>query len=96
MLWLAVGDYRGPRTVSSFVRYVVARFKQERKDAAYRIYLTDCLRNISASAADVSKMAGGEGRYMATRFADILYPKPEETRTGAEIIEDLRQKLAVN
>ena len=82
--------------MSAFVRYVVARFKQERKDTAYRIYLTDCLRSIGASAADVSKMSGGEGRYMATRFADILYPKPEETRTGAEIIEHLRQKLAVN
>ena len=79
-----------------FLRYVVARFKQERKDTAYRIYIADCLRNISASAADVSKMSGGEGKYMVTRFADILYPKPDETRTGAEIIESLRQKLVVN
>lgn len=96
MLWLAVGDYRGPRTVIAFMRYVVARFNRERKDTAYRIYVTDCLRSIGASAADVSKMSGGEGRYIATRFADLLYPKPEETRTGAEIIENLRQKLAVN
>ena len=78
------------------MRYVVARFKQERKDTAYRIYLTDCLRNIGENIACVSKMSGGEGQYISTRYAEILYPKPEETRTGAEIIADLRRKLAVN
>ena len=82
--------------MSAFMRYVVARFKQERKDTAYRIYLTDCLRNIGESVADVSKMSGGEGRYIVSRFSDILYPKPEETRTGEAIIAHLRKKLAVN
>ena len=68
-----------------------------RKDAAYRIYVTDCLRLIGESVADVAKAHGGEGRYVATRYADLAHSKPqvEETRTGAEIIADLRQKLAV-
>lgn len=82
--------------MSAFMRYVAARLKQLRKDTAYRIYIADCLRIISESVADVSKVYGGEGRYIQTRYADILFPKPEETRTGAEIIEHLRQKLAVN
>ena len=81
--------------MNAFMRYVVARWNQNRKDTAYRIYLTDCLKIIGESAAAVSKMSGGEGRYITTRFLDIIHSKPEETRTGAEIIADLRQKLAV-
>lgn len=79
-----------------FLRYVVARLKQEKKDAAYRIYISDCLRNVSENVAYVSKISGGESKYMMTRLADLLYPKPEETRTSAEIIENLRKKLVVN
>ena len=96
MLWCAIGEYGGPRTVKAFTWYVGARLSQYQREMAYRIYVTDCLKNISENAATVSKMNGGEGRYINTRFYDVLNPKPEETRTGAEIIADLRRKLAVN
>lgn len=95
MLWIAVGDYRGPRKLSIFLRYVMARLSQQERDMAYRIYLTDCLRFIGQSAAESAKMAGGEGKYITARFADFLHPKPEETRTGEEIIADILRKLEV-
>lgn len=96
MLWIAVGDYRGPRKLSIFLRYVAAHINQQERETAYRIYVTDCLRIISQSAAESAKMAGGEGKYITARFADFLHPKPEETRTGEEIIADLRRKLEVS
>lgn len=30
---------------------------------------------------------------MKTRYADVINPKPEEARTGEEIIEQIRSKL---
>ncbi len=58
-------------------------------DKAYRIYVTDSLKAI---AENTSKYAGGS--YMRIRFADILNPKPEETRTPEEIISGIKGKLA--
>lgn len=95
MLWIAVGDYRGPRKLSIFLRYVIARLSQKERDMAYRIYLTDCLRFIGQSTAESAKTAGGEGKYITARFADFLHPKSEETRTGEEIIADILRKLEV-
>ena len=45
---------------------------------AYRFYVTDAL-----------KIIGG----LNMRYADIVKPEPEETRTGEEIIEDITAKL---
>ena len=45
---------------------------------AYRFYVTDAL-----------KIIGG----LNMRYADIVKPAPEETRTGEEIIEDITAKL---
>lgn len=93
MLWCAVGEYNGPRITDAFMRYVAAKLRQRQEEAAYRIYITDCVRNISENAAAVSKISGGEGRYVQTRYKDMIQPKPVETRTGEEIIAHIRKKL---
>ncbi len=59
------------------MRYVAARYKEESRDLAYRIYISDC----------VMHLAGG-----TQRLADVLYPV-KETRTADEIISGIKKKI---
>ena len=70
------------------MRYVMTRYKQSQREVAYRIYVTDALRNISENTAKY-----GGGSYIQSRFADIIHPRPEDNRTQAEIVEQIRGKL---
>lgn len=70
------------------MRYVMARYESEQRELAYRIYVTDALKQITENTAKF-----GGGGYIRARFADIIHPAPEETRTSAEIIENIRDKL---
>lgn len=63
------------------MRYVRARYEQERRDMTYRVYITDLLRQ-----------AHFRGR--ATRFYDLLKPAPEETRTEEELIDYMKNRIA--
>lgn len=60
------------------MRYVIARFKQEYREDAYRIYVTDSLKLI--------------GR-IDQRYYDFIKPEPVETRTADEIISNIKGKL---
>lgn len=71
-----------------FLRYCFARQGKEQIDKAYRIYVTDALKAISENTA---KFAGGS--YMKIRYAEVINPKPEETRTADEIITNITDKL---
>lgn len=44
------------------MRYALSRYKSERRDLTYRIYLTDALQ------------AMAEGKYLKTRFVDVIMP----------------------
>lgn len=61
---------------------------REQEDKAYRVYVTDALK---AAAENTAKYAGGN--YIKTRYIDIIDPPPEETRTGEEIIAQIKEKL---
>lgn len=65
------------------MRYVLARFKKESIDKAYRIFVTDALDYIP------------QNKYHTTRFADIVYFKNEDTRTGDEIALDVIKKAGL-
>lgn len=52
--------------------------------------MTDALQAISESAA---KYAGGP--YIQTRYADVIKPKPKDTRTGNEIAADVIKKAGL-
>lgn len=54
----------------------------------YQVYVTDALRLIGEHTA---KYAGGS--YQKARWADIINPPKEETRTADEIIEHIKKKL---
>lgn len=59
IFWLCYGEYKGRRDIKPFLRYVEARFEQEYRDLAYRIYVTDAI-------------GGYVGLKM--RFVDLLKP----------------------
>lgn len=65
-------------------QHIIQTIKQEQKELLYRVYVTDTLRCISM----------GIGKYPEKRFAELLNPQSEETRTPEEIIENIRSKLA--
>lgn len=62
---------------------------EQSKVAAYRVYTAEALRIMTENTA---KYAGGG--YMKQKYSDMVNPKPEETRTGQEIIEMMKQKIA--
>lgn len=67
---ICYGEYKG-RTVSGFIKYVLAKIKEKHRDESYRIYVTDMLYNIVHSQ-DIS------------RWYDIVYGA-ENTQDEAEI-----------
>lgn len=59
------------------MRYVLSRITYNAREETYRIFVTDGLRAV----------VGGNGM----RYADLL--KPQDTRTGEEIIDSIRAKM---
>lgn len=72
------------------MRYAMARFNQNQRDFAYRIYVTDCLRIISENTAKI-----GGGSYITAKFKDIINPKPVDNRTGEEIAADIIKRACI-
>lgn len=76
------------------MRYVLAQYRWEQEDKAYRIYVTDALRLISENTA-----SSVGGKYITARFADVIAPpKEEDNRTCEEITAEIiaRCGLVVN
>lgn len=65
-------------------QHVLQTYKQEQKEFAYRVYVSDSLKFIAENTA---KYAGGS--HITNRFAEIVTKKPSDTRTGAEIARDV-------
>ena len=76
------------------MRHVLAQYRREQEDKAYRIYVTDALRLISENTA-----SSVGGKYITARFADVIAPpKEEDNRTCEEITAEIiaRCGLVVN
>lgn len=70
------------------MRYAVSQFKQEQKDKAYRVYVTDTLRLIAENTARLARSVGG--KYITARFADVIAPpKEDDKRTCEEITAEI-------
>lgn len=78
-------DVFGVEYISQHVRQ---SYLQEQKNEAYRLYVAETLRCISESTA---KFAGGP--YMTAKWDDIINPKPVETRTQEQIIDQVMTRL---
>ena len=61
------------------MKYMVARFLQERDELQYRVYTTDMLRAV----------AMGMKYQSVQRFEELLDHKPRDTRSGEEIAADV-------
>ena len=67
------------------MRYVLAQYRREQEDKAYRFYVTDALRLISENTA-----SSVGGKYITARFADVIAPpKEEDNRTCEEITAEI-------
>lgn len=74
------------RALLSALPVLLNKQDQEQK---YRTYVTDALKTITENT---SKYAGGN--YMKIRYYDIENPRPAETRSGKEIIDQMKAKIA--
>ena len=70
------------------IEHYIAFFQKEQEEKTYRNYITDSLKIISENTA---KAHGGS--FINVRYADIVAPHKEETRTADEVIENLRKKM---
>ena len=70
------------------IEHYIAFFQKEQKEKAYKVYITDALKIIAENTA---KANGGS--YLTARYAELIEPKKEETRTAVEIINVLKEKL---
>ena len=62
--------------------YLIARFKQQQKDEAYRIYITD------------SMFYQSDNKRLSIRYYDLMNKKAE-TRSANEIISDVIEKAGL-
>lgn len=58
-------------------------------DKAYRVYVTNALKAIAENTA---RYVGGG--YIKARYADLIEPNPEETRTPEQIVDRMKEKIA--
>lgn len=65
-----------------------ANLHEKRQDKAYKVYMTEAVKNINRILAE-----NMTGSYMKVSYMEMLNPKPEETRTAEQIIEDIRMGL---
>ena len=61
---------------------------EKRQNDAYRIYSAEAIKNINRILAE-----NMTGSYMKVSYMDMLNPKPAETRSAEQIINDIRRGL---
>ena len=71
------------------MRYANARYQSQRRDLAYRFYITDAL---SAIASNTSKLTHN-GVLMSKRFYDVINPEPQIKQSGDEIAESVINQI---
>jgi hypothetical protein len=84
LLWLALGDYRGPALARAFVGYLVARYTDRLTEKSFRVYVTDSLQSIP------------QMQYKTKRWAELAgIVDPEKERSAEEIVDDVVARLGM-
>lgn len=65
MLWLDLGEYRGPSRFHAFVMYCTARQRKRIRERAYQSLVFESLQNIP------------QGKYIPRGLDDLLRPRQE-------------------
>ena len=77
------------------MRYAAARYEQQARQHAYRVYVTDTLRCIAENTAKIPYVQGG---FIQARWDEIVngprQPGPGG-RTGAEIAADVIRRAGL-
>lgn len=74
-----------------FLRYATARYKTEQREAAYRFYVSECLKIISENTANY-----GGGKFMNKSFYDVLNSHSSASvKNAEEIIEDITKRAGI-
>lgn len=75
-------------SVRAILAVLPAVLQRDYEDEVYRQYTAEALRLISECVA--SRLSGA---YLQHKYEDIIHPKPQDTRTGEEIIAHMKSKL---
>lgn len=84
---LALLSLRG-LSARSCIAALPAVLKRDEHAEAYRVYVTDALKIICENTARYA-----DGSCIGMRYIDLINPKPEDTRTGDDVIEHMKLKL---
>ena len=68
----------------------MTEFERESKEQSYRVYVTNALKMVAENTAKYSS-----GSYPMQTWAEIIKPKPVDTRTGNEIVADIISKAGL-
>jgi hypothetical protein len=60
------------------------KIKKDHEDELYRGYMARCARILTENTARLSG-----GGYLKVEYEDIINPKPQDTRTADEIVQDI-------
>lgn len=82
-MWLSLGEYGGPRSVTAFLRYAEARALADAERQAFREYVCESLRSAP------------QGRFLTMSYRDIVNPRPRDDRSGDEIAADVIARLGL-
>lgn len=66
------------------MRYVEARIEQERRDEAYRIYMSKSLQLVP------------QRKYLQLSYSELLDTKKADTRSGDEIAMDVMERAGLS
>ena len=72
-----MGAYVGPRRVRPFLCHAAARAKERAEDAMRWEYVAEALR------------LAPQQKYPMQHLRDMLHPKPQDTRSGEEIADEV-------
>lgn len=65
------------------MRYVVARYNQEQRETAYRIFVTESLALIP------------QNKYLQNKYIDMIQIKHTDNRSGDEIARDVINRIGL-
>lgn len=88
IFWLCYGSYTGKRDIRLFFNYVQANLHEKTQAEAYRVYMSEAVKNINEILAN-----NFNGSYMKISYTDMMKPQKVEERTAEEIIDDIRSGL---
>lgn len=76
-------------SVRGLISVLPMAVKKQREKSVLNIYIADCVRLLTENTAKF-----GGGSYVNLRYEDIINPKPEETRSPEEVINNVKMGLS--